>query len=64
MSRKHLVILLVLVLIIGGVGVGMFKREKAAWQGPDSRLGQKVLPDLQVSEITHILIKHKSRSST
>ena len=60
MTRKHFIILLLLVLVIGGVGVAMFKRDTEAWKGPDSRLGQKVLPELQVSDVTHIHIRHKS----
>ncbi|MCC6532064.1 MAG: DUF4340 domain-containing protein [Burkholderiales bacterium] len=60
MTRKHFLILLVLVLVVGGVGVAMFKRDTDAWKGPDSRLGQKVLPNLQVSDVTHVHIKHKN----
>ncbi len=60
MSRKHFIILLLLVLLIGGIGVAMFKRDAESWKGPDARLGQKVLPDLQVSEVTHVHIRHKN----
>jgi hypothetical protein len=59
MSRKHVLILLVLVLVIGGIGVTMFKRDSDAWRGPDSRLGERVLPKLDVSNIAHIHIAHK-----
>lgn len=59
MTRKHFLILLVLVLLIGGAGVFMFKRDTDQWKGPDSRLGQKVLPTLQVADISHIQIRHK-----
>ena len=59
MSRKHVLILLVLVLVIGGIGVTMFKRDTDAWRGPDSRLGERVLPKLDVSDIAHIHIAHK-----
>jgi hypothetical protein len=58
MSRKHVLVLLVLVLVIGGIGVTMFKRDTDAWRGPDARLGQRVLPKLNVSDIAHIHIKH------
>jgi hypothetical protein len=60
MTRKHLFILLVLVLVIGGIGVVMFKRDSDAWRGPDARLGQKVLPELQVSDVAHVHIRHKN----
>jgi hypothetical protein len=58
MSRKHVLVLLVLVLVIGGISVFMFKRDTDAWRGPDQRLGQRVLPKLDVSEIAQIHIKH------
>lgn len=59
MSRKHVIVLLLLVLVIGGIGVYMFQRDVAQWSGPDERLGQRVLPQLDVSQIAHIHIEHK-----
>ncbi|MGH8664494.1 MAG: DUF4340 domain-containing protein [Burkholderiales bacterium] len=59
MSRKHVLVLLLLVLVIGGIGVVMFKRDIDAWSGPDKRLGEPVLPKLDVSQIAQIHIKHK-----
>jgi hypothetical protein len=59
MSRKQVLILLLLVLVIGGVGVVMFKRDIDAWRGPDERLGNRVLPKLDVSAIGQIHIEHK-----
>ena len=59
MSQKHFLILALLVLVIGGAGVAMYQRDTESWQSVDSRLGQKVLPDLQISEITQIHIRHK-----
>ena len=59
MSRKQFIIFAVLVLLIGGAGIAMFQRDTESWKGPDARLGQRVLPNLQVSEITQIHIKHK-----
>ncbi len=59
MNRKHFIFLLALVLVIGGAGVAMFKRDTETWKSSDSRLGQKVLPGLQISDITHIHIKYK-----
>jgi hypothetical protein len=59
MSRKHVIVLLLLVLVIGGISLYMFQRDAAQWRGPDQRLGQRVLPQLDVSQIAHIRIKHK-----
>ena len=59
MSRKQFFIFALLVLIIGGAGIAMFQRDTESWKGPDERLGQRVLPGLQVSDITQIHIRHK-----
>jgi hypothetical protein len=59
MTHKNFIVLALLVVVIGGAGIIMFKRDTESWKGPGSRLGQKVLPELQVSDIAHILIKHK-----
>ena len=59
MSGKHFIILVLLVLVIGGAGVAMFKRDTETWTSADSRLGQKVLPGLQISDIAQIHIEHK-----
>ena len=58
MSRKQFIIFALAVLIVGGAGVFMFQRDTESWKGPDARLGQRVLPNLQVSDITQIYIKH------
>jgi uncharacterized protein DUF4340 len=58
MSRKQFIVLVLLVLVIGGAGIAVFQRDTESWKGPDARLGKKVLPDLQVSDITQIHIKH------
>jgi len=60
MTRKHFFILLLLVLVVGGIGVWMFKADSDAWKGPDARLGQKVLPNLQVSDVTQVHVKYKN----
>jgi len=59
MTGKHFIILVLLVVVVGGAGVAMFKRDTESWKGTNSSLGQKVLPDLQISDITQIHIKHK-----
>jgi hypothetical protein len=64
MTRKHVLLLLLLVLIVGGFGVAMFLRDQEAWQGPDARLGERVLPKLDVSQIAQIHIAHKNETLT
>lgn len=64
MTRKHVLLLLLAVLIVGGIGVAMFVRDQEAWQGPDARLGERLLPKLDVSQIAQIHIAHKNDKLT
>jgi len=64
MTRKPLVILLLLVLVVGGAGIAVFMRDTQTWKEQESRLGQKVLPDLQVNDVAQVVIRHKQESLT
>jgi hypothetical protein len=57
MNRKQLLILLVLVAVLGGAGLMLFKRQSASWQGGGSLAGQKLLPNLPVNDIARILVQ-------
>jgi hypothetical protein len=57
MNRKQLLLLLVVLLVIGGAGVVLMKRNKESWTLPDSRMGDKVLPNFQLNEVAAIHIQ-------
>lgn len=57
MNRKQLFILLVLVIVLGGAGLLLFKKDAASWQPVHGAAGQKLLPDFPVNDITSVFIK-------
>src|SRR2546421_9993330 len=57
MNRKQLAILLVLVIVLGGAGLVLRKKQSASWTGGDPSIGKKPLSDLAVNDVTHIAIK-------
>lgn len=57
MNRKQLIILLVLVAIVGGAGLVLFKRNDESWSPSDTKLGQKLLDKFQVNDVARIHIK-------
>lgn len=57
MNRKQLFILLVLVAVLGGAGLFLFKKQAASWEGGGGAAGQKLLPDLPVNDVARLLIK-------
>lgn len=61
MNRKQLTTLIVLVLLIGGLGLYFSKQEHASWKSGDSTLGQKLLPDFPINDVSQIVIKQAQK---
>jgi hypothetical protein len=57
MNRKQLLTLLVLVLVVGGAGLMVYKNQMAGRREGNLTLGQKLLPDLPVNDVTRIGIR-------
>ncbi|MGZ4973129.1 MAG: hypothetical protein ACXWDN_10245, partial [Limisphaerales bacterium] len=60
MNRKQLSILVVLAVIIGGAGMWALKNRDQSWTESSAALGQKLLPNLPVNDVTQIHIKGSS----
>jgi hypothetical protein len=58
MNSKQLSILLVLGLVIGGLGLYLYKGQQASYKTSDQSLGKKVLGDFQINEVAQITIKN------
>jgi hypothetical protein len=57
MNRQQLTLLLVLGVVIGGLGLYMARRGAASYQTTTQLLGQQVLPDFPMNDVTHITIR-------
>jgi len=57
MNRKQLIILLVLAIVGGGAGLMIRHNSQSAWQGTDKNIGQKLLGDLPINDLTRLVIK-------
>ncbi|MCI0539355.1 MAG: DUF4340 domain-containing protein, partial [Verrucomicrobiales bacterium] len=58
MNRKQLLILVVLGIVVGAFGLMLSKRNAASWNRNEGGIGQKLLGDFPINDITHIVIKH------
>lgn len=56
MNRKQLLTLLVLVAVLGGAGLLLFKKQAADWKGGTTS-GRKLLPNLLTNDIARLVIK-------
>jgi len=57
MNRKQLGILLVLVVLIGGAGLIVLKRQKESRSAGNTTIGQKLIKDFPVNDVTHVAIR-------
>src|SRR6516225_1517833 len=57
MNRKQLGILLVLVVVIGGAGLVLRKKDTSSWDNANASIGKKLLGDLPVNDVMKITIK-------
>ena len=64
MNRKQLVILLALVVVLGGAGLLLNKRQKTSWTDSNTSVGTKVLGDFPVNDVAEITIKHDTNTLT
>lgn len=65
MNQKQLTILLVLVVIIGGLGLVVYKRSSASWEGSSpASAGGKVLGDFALNDVARVVIKSNVGSVT
>ncbi|MBM3839605.1 MAG: DUF4340 domain-containing protein [Verrucomicrobia bacterium] len=56
MNRKQLTLLSVLVIVIGGLGLLLNSRKTSSWQAGGSAIGQKLLPDFPMNDVSQITI--------
>src|SRR5437016_3300748 len=57
MNRKQLLLLIILVLVLGGLGLFVFKKQTASYTSSGGSLGQKVVGDFAVNDVTQVQIK-------
>src|SRR5947199_396639 len=60
MNRKQLSILLVVAVVIGIAGILAMNKRESSWSESSAALGQKLLPNLPVNDVTQIHIKGSS----
>lgn len=56
MNLKQLGILLVIVVVLGGAGLLLYRNQNASWQGAEAGAGKKIMPDLPVNDVARISI--------
>src|SRR5437667_4432032 len=57
MNRKQLFVLLVLVIVLGGAGILLRKKQSASWEGANPAIGKKLLGEFPVNDVAHISLK-------
>jgi hypothetical protein len=64
MKRQQLITLIILVVVVGGLGLFLLKRENASWNTPDTRAGGKVLGEFPLNDVAKVHIKGATNEIT
>ena len=64
MNRKQFVILLVLVAIVGGAGLMLYRKQASSWAGGGAAAGTKLLGDFPVNDVAQIIVKQDTNQLT
>jgi hypothetical protein len=64
MNRKQLTTLIVLGIIIGGLGFLLYQRNAASWKATDQAMGQRILKDFPLNDVTQVRIKQPDAELT
>jgi hypothetical protein len=66
MNRKQFQILLILAVIVGGLGLVVYQRNSASWEGSGSAAtaGNKVLGSFALNDVSRVVIKGNSSTVT
>jgi Domain of unknown function (DUF4340) len=56
MSRKQFIVVLAVLLVLGAAGAAVILSDRAAWTDAESRAGQRLVPELRISEIAGIAL--------
>jgi hypothetical protein len=57
MNRKQLFVLVILVVVIGGAGLLVQKRQNASYSSPSPNIGKKLLGEFPINDVARITIK-------
>ena len=57
MNRKQFLVLLVLVLLIGGAGLWMFRSDVASWGTREAKTGERLFPGLIAADVAKIAMR-------
>lgn len=64
MNRKQFLVLLATLAVLLAAGAGVLWTERTEWKPADSRVGQKLFPDLKISEVAQLAIREPARTIT
>ncbi|MGB7542365.1 MAG: DUF4340 domain-containing protein [Burkholderiales bacterium] len=60
MNRKQFLILLAVLVVLAAAGAGVLVSDRSAWKSADSRIGQRLVPGLRISDVAGIAIRDAS----
>jgi hypothetical protein len=64
MNRKQFLILMIALVVLGGVGLGLFWQDIAAYRSSGAKIGARLLPDLKLADVAYIQVRDARHVAT
>lgn len=64
MNRKQFLILMIALVVLGGVGLGLFWQDIAAYRSTGAKIGARLLPDLKLADVAYIQVRDARHVAT
>ena len=64
MNRKQFLILMIALVVLGGVGLGLFWQDIAAYRSTGAKIGARLLPNLKLADVAYIQVRDARNVAT
>lgn len=64
MNRKQFLYLIVALLVLGGVGLALFRQDIADYRASGAKIGAKLLPSLKIAEVAQVRLQDSKHQAT
>ena len=64
MTRKQFLILVLVLLVLGGAGIAVFRQDIAAYRASGAKIGAPLLPKFKLADVTQVKLKDAKAQTT
>jgi hypothetical protein len=64
MTRKQFLMLVIVLIVLGGAGIALFRQDIAAYRASGAKIGAQLLPKLKLPDLTQVRLQDAKNQVT